>query len=155
MAQVTTARIHQFVADDRGDLHPYGLAEPHGSLTLFAQDDKSAGRTDSSRGEQGQILQIGGPATAGEKEKDEIYVRFSPRGFVYTLPKKIEEILNSKPNDLRDRHLIRIDTKILDHLTIQAPGKGKTVLARKDENWTIASRNNAPANSSEVPRLID
>src|SRR5213080_2879697 len=155
IAQVTTARIQQFVADDRGDLHPYGLAEPHGSLTLFAQNDKSAGRTDSSRGEQGQTLQIGGPATAGEKEKDQVYVRFSPRGFVYTLPKKIEEILNSRPNDLRDRHLVRIDTKILDRLTIDAPGKGKTVLARKDENWTIASRNNAPANSSEVRRLID
>jgi hypothetical protein len=155
IAQVTTARIQQFVADDRGDLHPYGLAEPHGSLTLFAQDDKSVGRTDSSRGEQGQTLQIGGPATAGEKEKDQVYVRFSPRGFVYTLPKKIEEILNSKPNDLRDRHLVRIDTKILDRLTIDAPGKGKTVLARKDETWTIASRNNAPANSDEVRRIID
>ena len=155
IAQVTTARIQQFIADDRGDLHPYGLAEPHGSLTLFAQNDKSAGRTDSSRGEQGQTLQIGGPATAGEKEKDQVYVRFSPRGFVYTLPKKIEEILNSKPNDLRDRHLARIDTKILDRLTIDAPGKGKTVLARKDENWTIASRNNAPANSGEVRRIID
>jgi len=155
VAQVTTARIQQFVADDRGDLHPYGLADPHGSLTLFAQDDKSAGRTDSSHGEQGQTLQIGGPVTAGEKEKDQVYVRFSPRGFVYTLPKKIEEILNSKPNDLRDRHLVRIDTKILDRLTIDAPAKGKTVLARKDENWTIASRNNAPANSGEVRRIID
>src|SRR5437588_7225215 len=141
IAQVTTARIQQFVADDRGDLHPYGLAEPRGALTLFAQDDK-----------QGQTLQIGG---VPEKEKDQVYVRFSPRGFVYTLPKKIEEILNSRPNDLRDRHLVRIDTKILDRLTIDAPGKGKTVFARKDENWTIASRNNAPANSGEVRRLID
>src|SRR5438270_4899115 len=49
IAQVTTARIQQFVADDRGDLHAYGLAEPRGSLTLFAQGDK-----------QGQTLQIGG-----------------------------------------------------------------------------------------------
>ena len=152
IAQVTTARIQQFVAGDGGDLHPYGLAEPRGSLTLFAQEDKSASRTDSSRGEQGQTLQIGG---VPEKEKDQVYVRFSPRAFVYTLPKKIEEILNNKPNDLRDRHLVRIDTKILDRLTIDAPGKGKTVLARKDENWTIGSRNNAPANSSEVRRLID
>jgi hypothetical protein len=71
------------------------------------------------------------------------------------LPKKIEEMLNSKPDDLRDRHLVRIDTKILDRVTIDAPGKGKTVLARKDDNWTIASRNNAPANSSEARRLID
>src|SRR6266513_807021 len=155
IAQVTTARIQQFVTDDRGDLHPYGLAEPHGSLTLVAQNDTSAGRTASSRGEQGQTLQIGGPATAGEKEKNQVYVRFSPRGFVYTLPEKIEEILNSKPNDLRDRHLVRIDTKILDRLTIDAPGKGKTVLARKDENWTIANRNNALANSGEAHRLID
>src|SRR5437588_2754140 len=141
IAQVTTARIQQFVADDRGDLHPYGLAEPRGALTLFAQDDK-----------QGQTLQIGG---VSEKQKDQVYVRFSPRGFVYTLPKKIDETLNNKPNDLRDRHLVRIDTKILDRLTIDAPGKGKTVLARKDEDWTIAGRNNASANASEVRRLID
>jgi Domain of unknown function (DUF4340) len=152
IAQVTTARIQQFVADDRGDLHPYGLAEPRGSITLFAQDDKSAGRTNSSRGEQGEVLQIGG---APEKEKDQVYVRFSARAFVYTLPKKIEEILNTKPNDVRDRHLVRIDTNILDRITIDAPGKGKTVLARKEENWTIASRKNVPANSSEVRRLID
>jgi hypothetical protein len=140
IAQVTTAQIQQFVADDRGDLHQYGLAEPRGSLTLFAENDK-----------QGQTLQIG---SVSEKEKDQVYVRFSPRAFVYTLPKKIEEILNNKPNDLRDRHLVRIDTKILDRLTIDAAGKGKTVLARKDENWTIASKSNAPANSSEVNRLI-
>src|SRR5216684_399727 len=154
IAQVTTARIQQFVADDGGDLHPYGLAEPRGSLALFAQDDKSGrrGDTDSSRGEQGKTLQIGG---VPEKEKDQVYVRFSPRAFVYTLPKKIEETLNNKPNDLRDRHFVLVDTKILDRLTIDAPGKGKTVLARKDENWTIASRNNAPANSSEAHRLID
>src|SRR5438445_3752704 len=108
---------------------------------LFAQDDK-----------QGQTLQIG---SVPEKEKEQVYVRFSPRGFVYTLPKKIDETLNNKPNDLRDRHLVRIDTKILDRLTIDAPGKGKTVFARKEENWTMASRNNAPANSGEVRRLID
>ena len=141
IAQVTTAHIQQFVADDRGDLHPYGLAEPRGSITLFTQDDK-----------QGQMLQIG---AVPEKEKDQIYVRFSSRAFVYTLPKKTEEILNTRPNDVRDRHLVRIDTNILDRMTIGAPGKGKTVLARKGENWTIASRNNAPANSSEVHRLID
>lgn len=150
IAQVTNARIEQFVTDDRGDLHPYGLAEPHGSITLFGLDDKSVGRTDSSRGEQGQMLQIG---AVPEKEKAQVYVRFTSRGFVYTLPKKIEEILNTKPDDLRDRHLVRIDTNVLDRITIVGP-KGKTVLARKGEDWSIASMNNAPANSAEVRRLI-
>ena len=79
LAQVTSARIQQFVADDRGDLQPYGLAEPRGSITLFTAEDK-----------QGQMLQIG---AVPEKEKDQVYVRFAARSFVYTLPKKIEEIL--------------------------------------------------------------
>lgn len=141
LAQITTARIQQFVAEDRGDLHPYGLAEPRGSITLFAADDK-----------QGQMLQIGG---VPEKAKDQVYVRFAARNAVYTLPKKIEEVLGTKPSDLRDRHLVRIDMNILDRITIDAAGKGKTVLARKAESWTIASRNNQPANSGEVNRLLD
>src|SRR4029077_20132237 len=144
LAQITTAQIQQFVAEDRSDLRPYGLAEPSGSATLFVVDDKT-----------GQTLQIGGPAGAGEKEKDQVYVRFTARNAVYTLPKKIEEMLALKPADLRDRPLVRIDTNILDRITIEPAGKGKTVLARKDENWTIVSRNNQPANSSEVNRLLE
>ena len=65
IAQVTASRIQQFVADDHGDLHPYGLAEPRGAITLFGQEDKT-----------GQLLQIGG---IPEKQKDQIYVRFAPR----------------------------------------------------------------------------
>ncbi len=141
IAQITTARIQQFVADDHGDLRPYGLAEPRGAITLFTQADKP-----------GQLMQIGG---IPENEKDQTYVRFALRGFVYTVPKKIEEILNTKPDDLRDRHLVRIDTNVLDRITIEAPGKGKVVLARKDENWTITNRQNTPANSREIRRFID
>lgn len=141
LAQVTTAKIETFVADDRGDLRPYGLAEPRGSITLFTQDDK-----------QGQVLQIGGMP---EKEKEQVYVRFAARNAVYTLPKKIEEALNTKPNDLRDRHLVRFDTNVLDRITIESAGKDKIVLARKNENWTFASRNNQLANADEVNRLIE
>lgn len=146
IAQITTSRIAQFVADDAGDLHPYGLAEPRATVTIFTNDDKSAA------GASGQILQIGG---SPEKEKDQVYVRFTPRKFVYTLPNKIESILNTKPNDLRDRHLVRFDQNQLDRITIDAPGKNKTVLARKDQNWTIVNRNNRPANPAEARRLLD
>ena len=159
IAQVTTARIQQFVADDHGDLRPYGLAEPRASITLFSQEgrkDQKVEIADSikvfGQDDKGQMLQIG---SVPEKEKDQVYVRFAPRGAVYTLPKKIEEVLNTKPADLRDYHLVRIDTNVLDRITIDVPGKGKTVLARKDGNWTIASRNNAPADSRAVRRLID
>jgi hypothetical protein len=159
ISQITSARIQQFVADDRGDLRPYGLAEPRGSITLYNQEQKKDRKVELGEAikvfgqeDKGQTLQIGG---VPEKEKDQIYVRFVPRGSVYTLPKKIGAILNTKPADLRDSHLIRIDTNILDRITIDIPGTGKTVLARKDGNWTIATRNNAPADSGAVRRLID
>lgn len=159
ISQVTSARIGEFVAEDRGDLHPYGLAEPRGSITLFDHEQQKDQKVEigesikvAGRDDKGQTLQIGGTP---EKTKDQVYVRFAPRGSVYTLPKKIEEILNTKPADLRDNHLVRIDTNILDRITIEAPGKTKTVLARKDGNWTIANRNNALADSGAVRRMID
>ena len=159
ISQVTSARIGQFIADDRGDLRPYGLAEPRGSITLFDQEQKKDQKIEigesikvAGREDKGQTLQIG---ATPDKETDQVYVRFAPRGSVYTLPKKLEEILNTKPSDLRDNHLVRIDTNILDRITIDAPGKTKTVLARKDANWTIANRNNALADSGAVRRMID
>src|SRR6266540_741444 len=159
ISQVTSARVGEFVADDRGDLRPYGLAEPRGSITLFDQEQKKDQKVEigesikvAGREDKGQTLQIG---AIPEKEKEQVYVRFAPRASVYTLPKKIEEILNTKPADLRDNHLIQIDTNILDRITIDAPGKTKTVLARKDGNWTITSRSNAPADSGAVRRMID
>src|SRR5881392_1192549 len=159
ISQITSARIQQFIADDRGDLRPYGLTEPRGSITLYDQEQKKDQKIELGesikvfgREDKGQTLQIG---SVPEKEKDQVYVRFAPRGSVYTLPKKVEEIVNTKPADLRDNHLVRIDTNILDRITIDTPGKAKTVLGRKDGNWTIASRNNAPADSRAIRRLID
>src|SRR4249919_3949836 len=159
ISHVTSASIGQFVADDRGDLRPYGLAEPRGSITLFDQQQKKDQKIEigesikvAGREDKGQTLQIG---AIPEKEKEEVYVRFTPRGSVYTLPKKNEELLNTKPADLRDNHLVRIDTNILDRITIDAPDKTKTVLARKDGNWTIANRNNVPADAGGVRRMID
>jgi hypothetical protein len=159
ISQVTSARIGQFVAEDRGDLRPYGLAEPRGSITLFDQEQTKDQKVEigesikvAGREDKGQTLQIG---AIPEKETDQVYVRFTPRGSVYTLPKKLEEILNTKPADLRDNHLVRIDTNILDRITIDAPGKSKTVLTRKDGNWAIANRSNAPADSGAVRRMID
>src|SRR5205809_6312119 len=88
IAQITTARIQQFVADDRGDLRPYGLAEPRGSITLFDEAEKKDQKVEIGesikvfgREDKGQTLQIGsGP----EKDIDQLAVRFAPRGAVYT-----------------------------------------------------------------------
>src|SRR5206468_9977306 len=90
ISPVTSVRIGQFVADDRGDLRPNGLAEPRGSMTLFDQEQKKDQKVEigesikvAGREDKGQTLQIG---AIPEKENDQVYVRFAPRGSVYTLP---------------------------------------------------------------------
>src|SRR5947207_6428701 len=130
IAQVTSSRIQQFVTDDRGDLHPYGLADPRGSITLFGREEKKDQKVEIGgsikvfgQEDNGQMLQIG---AVSQKEKDQVYARFAPRGFVYTLPKRIEEVLNTKPDDLRDHHLVRIYTHIIDRIKIEMHGKGTT-----------------------------
>lgn len=141
IAQITTTQIQQFLGDDHGDLAPYGLTEPRGAITVFTADAK-----------QGQTLQIG---AVSDKNKEQVFARFPARNAVYALPKKIEEVLNTKPADLRDRHLARIDTNILDHLHIQGAGKPEIVLARKDETWSMEAPVKRPANSAEVSRLVE
>src|SRR5438876_9315583 len=86
IAQITTARIQQFAADDHGDLRPYGLAEPRGSITLFGQAEKKDQKVEIGesikvfgREDKGQTLQIGG---VPEKEKDRIDARVAARGAV-------------------------------------------------------------------------
>ncbi len=140
-AQVTGARIEQFVADDHGDLQPYGLAQPRGAITVFTAEDK-----------EGRTLQIG---AAPEGDDGQVYVRFSARNFVYTLPESIESILELKPTDLRDHHLVQFDPNLLDRITLDAPGKSKTVLARKEQTWTIANAENRPANGADVTRFLE
>src|SRR5437899_3285743 len=64
--------------------------------------------------------------------------------------------LRARADDQKVGDLIaQITTARIQQFVADAPGKGKTVLARKDGNWTIATRNNVPADSGAVRRLID
>jgi len=63
-------------------------------------------------------------------------------------------ILDTKPNDVRDRHLIRLNLDIVDRIHIVAPpGAPEIVLARKGEDWTIKSMNDRPADSGAVQSM--
>src|SRR5438132_5314846 len=64
-------------------------------------------------------------------------------------------ICTTNPNNLLNPNLVRFNQNKLDPITIDVPGKTKTVLARKDQDWTIVNRNNRPAKAAEARRLID
>ena len=120
IAQVANAQVSSFAAD-AANLTAYGLQEPRGTVALFTEGS-----------EQPAVLQIGGDV---EKEKDKIYVKLSTRDAVCVVPKTIAALLDTKPNDLRDKNLLRVEADIVDRLTIESPEKGKIVLARSGESW--------------------
>ena len=115
IAQATTARIDSFVADS-ANLASFGLQEPRGALTLFVEGSKEP-----------SVLQIGAQP---KDEKEKVYAKLSSRDAVLVLPKRVEQLLDTKPNDLRDKKLARVESDIVDRITLEPAGKEKLVIAR-------------------------
>jgi hypothetical protein len=121
LAQALTARISQFAGGQ--NLATYGLSEPRGTLTLHVEgDDKPV------------VLQYGS-SPAEEKDKEKTYVKVSGRDAVMLVPKNAESVLAAKPNDLRDRKLVRVESDIVDRITVEPANHEKIVLARSGEGW--------------------
>ena len=141
IAQAATAQVSSFAAD-AANLTAYGLQEPRGTVTLFTE-----GR------EQPAVLQIG---AATGKEKDRIYVQLSTRDAVCVVPKTLETLLDTKPNDLRDKQLVRVEADIVDRISIEGAGREKIVLARSGESWVRKVGGEGQAiNAGAATRLLN
>ena len=98
IAQVTTTRIQQFVADDHGDLRPYGLAEPRGSITLFNQEGKKDQKVEIAtrlRSLARRTRDKCCKSAACLRRKRSRSTSGSLLAVCSTLPRKIEEVLNA------------------------------------------------------------
>ncbi len=137
ISQATTAHIESFVADS-ANLAAYGLQEPRGTISIFSEG-----------GDKPVVLQIGAHL---KDDAEKIYAKLSTRDSVVVLPKAIETLLGTKPNDLRDRSLLRVEADIVDRINIEGAGAGKIVLARKGESWVRDK--DLPVNAAEAARLL-
>lgn len=137
IAQTVNAHIETF--ENGTAPSTYGLSEPRGTISLFTEgNDKPA------------VLQIGRPV---EKDKEKVYVQLSTRQSVFTLSKKIEDVMNIKPNDVRDKHLVKVNLDQVDRIHLAPAGKPEIVFARKQENWTIKTSGDAEANGAMVKKF--
>ncbi len=143
ISQAANARVESFIAD-AANLSGYGLQEPRATFTIHAEGS-----------EQPVVLQLGGHPK-DEKEKDKVYAKLSTRDTVVLLPKSIESLIETKPNDLRDKNLIRVDADIVDRIGIEGAGGEKIVLARSGESWVRKDGDKDIAiNVAAARRLLD
>jgi len=140
ISQVANAQVSSFAAD-ASNLTAFGLQEPRGTVTFFAEGN-----------DQPTVLQIG---AATEADKEKIYVKLSTRDAVCVVPKTVESVLETKPNDLRDKNLMRVEADIVDRITIEGADGRKIVLARSGESWKRKTvENDQPINAAAAARLL-
>ncbi len=159
ISNATTPRIDEFVADTK-DLASFGLNEPRATITFNAEGVKDP-----------VILQIGNAKKIekpeekkdGEKKEPEtpaapthVYVKLSSRDGVFTVPVAIESLLNTQPNDLRDQNIMRVQSDMVDRITIEAPGREKIVLGRSGEEWVRKAdkQPDQPVNGGAANKLL-
>lgn len=122
VSQAATAHIAEFLSEIENPA-AYGLQEPKATVSLYQQDESNP-----------VILQLGGHPTAG-KDKGNYYAKLSTRDSLLVLSASVETLLSTKPNDLRDRSLIRVEADIIDRILIVGKRKEKVVIARSGESW--------------------
>ena len=83
-----------------------------------------------------------------------IYVRVSDRPSTFIVDEGLAHALTQKPNDLRDRKIMRLNPDLIDRITITANGQPATRLIRRENRWVLASEQDAPADPEAINRFI-
>jgi hypothetical protein len=83
-----------------------------------------------------------------------IYLRVPSRPSLLLVTDSFAQTINVKPNQLRDRRIARLNSDIIDRITIDQAGAATVLLARHEDRWEIVSQQNAPANAEIINRLI-
>jgi hypothetical protein len=135
LKKITNTRIIDFVGNDKAIAG--GLDAPVRAVTLAAGDSKVE-------------IDIGGGV---QNDPSKIYVRVPGRPSIFLVDASLSALVDVKPNDLRDRKIMRLNPDLIDRITIEKSGQPKLVLMRIQDHWVFANAN-TPADTSVVNQLI-
>lgn len=122
LASILTAKVAQFYPET--PTPEQGLGEPRATISIHVEGDKEP-----------ITLKIGS-APLGEVNKDHSFARLLNRPAVTVLSNlALDPLLKARPNDVRDRKLVRVESDIVDRITIESVRRPKIVLIRKGEGW--------------------
>lgn len=139
LTKMNQTQIAKFVSEIKLNPGSYGLDSPADVLTLYGGE-----------GEKFEI-EIG---SAVPSNPQAVYAGLPERNTVVEVSKEFVSLFNITPNDLRDRKVARLNSDLIDRITIENAGQPKIVLAREENRWRFLSPENAAANSINVHRLI-
>ena len=142
LSTLLSAQINQFLPNTPSP--EQGLSEPRATVSMMVEGQKDP-----------IVLQIGA-TPGGEENKDRSFAKISERSAVTVLPNAaLDPLLKARPNDLRDRKLLRVEPDIVDRITIESQDNPPLLLIRKGEGW-ICNENSreVPLKEGLAPKLL-
>ena len=122
LASVLNSVVAQFLPEN--PTPEQGLGEPRGTLTMAVEGMKEP-----------MTLKIGN-IPEGDENKHKSFTKLSNRPAVTVLQNSaLDPFLNLRPNDIRDKKLVRLESDVIDRITIEPKDKPALVLVRKGESW--------------------
>ena len=144
LQNLLTAQIMAFAPAKGANLTAYGLTEPKATVTL-----RSESRDEPVRVELGGRIESG-----GEDVPAGVYVRLSTRrAVVGIIPEKIGSLATLTPDELRDRHLLRLEPDMVDRIALRSAARPPVMLERQGETWVMAGNPN-PVNGARVEAMM-
>jgi hypothetical protein len=142
LATLLGAQISQFFPEAPSP--EQGLTDPRATVTAVVEGQKEP-----------VVLQIGA-TPSGEENKDRSFAKISGRSAVTVVTNTVlDPLLKARPNDLRDRKLIRVEPDIVDRITIETQDGEPLLLIRKGEGWTCTENGReAPAKDGLAAKLL-
>jgi hypothetical protein len=139
LTKMNQTQISKFVSENKSSLGPFGLDSPTDVLTLYGGEGKKF------------EIEIGNAVPSNPQA---VYAGLPERNTVVEVSKAFASLFNITPNDLRDRKIARLNSDLIDRVTIENAGQPKIVLAREENRWHFVSPASAPANANNIKRLI-
>jgi hypothetical protein len=139
LTKMNQTQISKFVSENKSHPESFGLDSPADVVTLYGAEGKNF------------EIKIG---SAVPSNPQAVYADLPERNTVVEVSKGFASLFNITPNDLRDRKLARLNSDLIDRITIENAAQPKIVLAREENRWRFLSPTNAPANANNIHRLI-
>ncbi|MBV9645099.1 MAG: DUF4340 domain-containing protein [Verrucomicrobia bacterium] len=138
LTKMNQTQISKFVPENKSNPGSFGLDTPADVLTLDGEGKKFE-------------IAIG---SAVPSDPQMVYAGLPQRNTVVEVNKGFATLFSITPNDLRDRKIARLNSDLVDRVSIENADQPKIVLAREENRWRFLSPLNAPANANNVNRLI-